>query len=166
MAWVIPRAKMIVLLRNPVDRAFSHYRHNKSRGREDRTFKEAMRQESWRIDGEHERMVRGESCHSLVFQRNSYVSGGCIGQIRALSRHFDMKNILIVRSEDLRAEPLENMNRVLEFLGLDSWMSGDLPPCCVGKYIKETTAAHRCLEGYFRPCNRQLSEFRNEDFTW
>ena len=48
----VPGAKLIALLRNPVDRAYSHYHHELRRGREDLSFEKALDREEERLEGE------------------------------------------------------------------------------------------------------------------
>src|SRR5919201_3141433 len=56
VANLLPRARLIAVLRNPVDRAFSHYQHELSLGREHLSFEEALDREDERLRGEVERM--------------------------------------------------------------------------------------------------------------
>ena len=75
-AEVAPGLKLIVLLRNPVDRAYSHYNHQVRRGNEPlSTFEEALEAEEERLRPAKERM-RGEERLSVNFLRFSYVSRG------------------------------------------------------------------------------------------
>ena len=60
MAGVVPRARLIVLLRNPVDRAYSHYHQEAGRGHEPLTFEEAIEAEEARLRGERDRMLEHE----------------------------------------------------------------------------------------------------------
>jgi hypothetical protein len=76
MAEVVPRARMIVLLRNPVDRAYSHYHHRTRLGRETRSFEEAIEAETTRLlrkvgkTAQHENRARGDN------ERSKYLSKG------------------------------------------------------------------------------------------
>ena len=57
MRGLVPEAKLIVLVRNPVDRAFSHYQHEVALGREPLSFEEALEAEDERLRGEEEHML-------------------------------------------------------------------------------------------------------------
>ena len=58
---LVPRARLIALLRNPVDRAFSHYQHEVALGREPLAFEQALGREAERTRGELERMLASRS---------------------------------------------------------------------------------------------------------
>src|SRR5215467_6288621 len=68
--------KLIVLLRNPVDRAFSHYWLEVKGRYESLSFEEAIRCEQERIAGECEKMVNDENYHSFKYRRFSYLTRG------------------------------------------------------------------------------------------
>jgi hypothetical protein len=92
-------AKLILALRNPVDRAVSHHRHEIRRGR--------LTPELYRF-------------WSAAEQNPSYLEQGFYG--RHLSRwleHFDREQIHIVLYEDVRAEPLDVITRAQSFVGVD-----------------------------------------------
>ena len=58
MKKLLPDVKLIVILRNPVDRAYSHYHHTKRKKRETLSFEEATNSEEERCAGERERMIK------------------------------------------------------------------------------------------------------------
>ena len=62
---VIPQTKLIMLLRNPIDRAYSHYHHEVRLGVESATFQEAIRLEPARINHEMERMLGDQNYYSF-----------------------------------------------------------------------------------------------------
>ena len=57
VARMLPNARLIALLRNPIDRAFSHYQHEVALGREQLSFEDALAQEDERMRGELDRML-------------------------------------------------------------------------------------------------------------
>ncbi len=101
--------KIIILLRNPVNRAYSHYLMSKRRGYENHSFEEAISLES-------ERIKKGE------FEKNhfSYITRGLyFEQIKRYQHFFHEKNILILRFEDdLLKNKEQTIKRVLVFLGV------------------------------------------------
>ena len=72
----IPAAKLIVVLRDPVDRAFSHYWHQVERGHERLSFDEAIRSEDERLAGELERMLQDDTYLSFARHHYSYATRG------------------------------------------------------------------------------------------
>lgn len=111
---VIPNAKIIAILRNPADRAFSAYCYHLRDGRETLPFKEALEKESLRI---------AQRWQAGWF----YKAGGTYyEQLKRYYRHFDAQNIKVILWEDLNEDPQAVCSEVFDFLGVDSQFSPDL----------------------------------------
>ncbi len=120
-ASVVPRAALVALLRNPVDRAFSHYLHNVRLGFETLTFEDALLAEEERTAGEAERLVADPRSVSRRHQRYSYVDRGrYLPQLLAWERHFPGQS-MVLTSEQMYDDPGATFARVLAFLGLEPW---------------------------------------------
>ena len=108
--------KFIVLLRNPVDRAYSHYLHTKRDEYENLSFQQALLEESRRLE------KAKESDDYLTELRLSYVKQGLYG--RMLSNYFNYfqrENFLIIHfEEEFINKREETIKRILEFLSLDT----------------------------------------------
>ncbi|MCP3989056.1 MAG: sulfotransferase domain-containing protein [Actinomycetia bacterium] len=118
---LVPGAKIIALLRHPVDRAHGHWAERSRQGVETLDFEQALEAEPRRLAGEEERMLADPSYVSFAHQHYSYVeqsryTGGLSRWMTAYPRH----QLLVLRSEDLYAEPQAVYEVVLEFLGLRS----------------------------------------------
>lgn len=110
LAETLPDAKLVVMLRNPVDRAYSHYWHNRSRGREQLGFADA-------IEAEPDRIAAG-GLDRHVF---SYVDRGRYKpQLDHLFSFVRSDSVLIQTFEDLQMNPAGVYRVTLEFLGVDS----------------------------------------------
>jgi hypothetical protein len=109
-----PAMKWILLLRNPVERAVSHYRMEFERGMETLPFESALRQESLRLwqDWRNRHWQSSARCHSYV-DRGFYSR-----QIRWLLRLFNRRQILILTTDQLRDQHEATLRRVYDFLGL------------------------------------------------
>ncbi|MDQ4142871.1 MAG: sulfotransferase domain-containing protein [Actinomycetota bacterium] len=162
----IPQAKLIVLLRNPVDRAYSHYRERVRHQVETLSFEEALESEDRRLAGEEERMLADETYVSFAHEHLSYVRQGLYA--RALRRWlevFSREQFLFVVSEDLFRDPKEAYGRVTRFLGVES-----LPLKTFEKFnwhpgspmAKETRSF---LEDRFRGPNAELESLLEMDFS-
>jgi sulfotransferase family protein len=104
MASAIPAAKLIAILRNPIDRAYSHYWHHRRVDKESRSFDEAIAAE---LDGSQE--------HSF-----DYVEyGRYIHHIERLMRFYPREQLLVLLFEDLEARPAEVFAETCRFLGVD-----------------------------------------------
>lgn len=168
----LPEAKLIVLLRDPVDRAFSHYRHMRRLGLEDLTFEEAIRAEENRLAAAEERLTEDPGYVSKVHHRYSYLARGCYAeQLERWFARFDREAFLILRSEDLFVNPKATYTRILEFLGLPprnlpafsnySYMSMPRVP------MEEFEPGLRAeLEEFFEPHNRKLTDLLETGIRW
>lgn len=163
----VPEAKLIAVLRNPVDRAYSHYHHEARRGTEELPFEEAIDREVERLEGERERMVREGVYDSLERRRYSYLSRGVyVDQIQSWREHFPEEQLLILRSEDLFGDPRSALGHALEFLGLPPLEDGNFSKDNRGGYVEMDPALRERLVEYFRPHNERLREYLGRDFGW
>lgn len=105
-----PHVQLIVMLRDPVERAWSHWRMEFSRGAETQPF-------SWCIREGRQRLFDAEPWG--VHREFSYVERGFYGeQIERLFSIFRREQVLILRANDLRDDPTDALARVNGFLGL------------------------------------------------
>lgn len=116
---VVPAVRIIVLLRKPAERAFSHYRHERRAGREHLGFEEALAAEPDRLDGESDRLRSHGEATSEAHRQMSYVSRGLYAdQLTTWFQHFPRHQVLVLASEQLFDHPAEAYRRTLEFLDL------------------------------------------------
>ena len=109
-----PDLKLIVLLRDPVERAISHYHMEKGRGRERRPLWFALLREPFRL-----RRCRNARVQGSVTQRCSYRTRGLYSlQLRNLYRFFHPDRVLIVRSRELLERHDAVLRRLFAFLGV------------------------------------------------
>ena len=171
-AEVVPHAKLIVLLRNPVDRAYSDYQHKHREGREPlSSFEEAIEAEEQRLRGEKEKMLADEDYASLDYRRFSYLSRGVyVDQLKEWRRYFDEEQLLVLKSEDFFEDPTDTMSIVYDFLGLPPWetenLRGNSPAQHKGRYKQLDSATRQHLEKYFQPHNQKLYDYLGVDFGW
>lgn len=122
---LMPDVRIIVLMRDPVKRAYSHYWHNRRLGTEPvASFEEAVRREPDRIGPWIENLERNpDEPASKIFLRYSYVERGRYGKHleRWMERISDPSRILILRSESLFKDTDATFQRILAFLDLPEW---------------------------------------------
>jgi Sulfotransferase domain len=118
-ASLVPDTRLIVLLRDPVERAFSHYKERVRHGAEPLCFEEALEREPERLAGEAERIVREPGYSSFAHEHHSYLAQGrYLDMLPAWLERFDRERMLILPSEDFYADPQSTVDRVTAFLGL------------------------------------------------
>jgi Sulfotransferase domain len=167
----VPNTKLIAVLRNPVDRAYSAYRHRVLAGQENLSFEEALEAEQKRTSGELEKLLSDESYHSRPYTKYTYrLRGIYVEQLERWHEYFDPEQLLVLRSEDLFTNPTGTLWRVHEFLDLpkhDLDMTAAMNMRNKGSYEQPMNPiTRRQLEEYFEPHNQRLYEYLGEDFGW
>ncbi len=115
----LPGVKLVVLLRDPVERAYSAHAHELSRGYESEPFERALELEAERIAGERERVLADPGYRSHSLQHHAYVARGEYApQLEALEGIVGADRLHVVDSGDFFTAPEQVYDRVLEFLGL------------------------------------------------
>ena len=124
-----PAMRWIVLLRDPADRAISHYRMERNRGHERLPPWLAMLLEPWRLRGHANDLARGS-----VLRRHSYrARGDYARQLDVLHAHFPREQVLLLHSDRLREDPAAIVTQACAFLGVAPPPAGiDYSPVFVG----------------------------------
>jgi hypothetical protein len=104
--------KIIVILRNPITRAYSHWNMERDRGAESRTFCEAIMQEKERV---REALPLQHRVYSYV-DRGYYTE-----QLRRVYRFFSKEQVLVLKHEELEDNINTTLSKVSSFLGITSF---------------------------------------------
>ena len=168
IANTLPGVKIIVLLRNPVDRAFSHYQLNLRRGNEHLSFEKAIDAEARRLAGEHDLMRAFDQYASFAHEKHSYLARGRYAeQLAVWRRHFRPDQLLIIESGQFFADTAKEFDRVQDFLGLPWWQPKKFGNRFPGKYREKISPAMRSrLTDYFAPHNERLYQMLWQRFDW
>lgn len=166
-AQLVPGAKVIALLRHPVDRAQGHWAERVRQGVETLSFPEAVEAEPVRLAGEEERMLADPRYVSFAHQHWSYVDQGRYA--RGLRRWFDAyprHQLLVLRSEDLYADPGATYDQVLDFLGLATHRPASLKGHnrTANDEIQPDLRAH--LQALLAPDIEQTETLLGRDLGW
>lgn len=163
---LFPQVKLIVLLREPVARAWSHYHHEVRLGHEHLSFEEAIASESQRLQGEIEKLQSDESYYSFNHQHYTYRSRGIyIDQVQTWMELFPKEQFLILKSEDFYNDPAEILNRVFDFLEVPACQLDQYGKYNVGDYPAIGHSTRHYLIEYFQPHNRRLQEYLGITFS-
>ena len=126
-----PAMRWILLLRDPVQRALSHYHMERARGQERWPFWIALLLEQHRLRGQE-----GNFARNSPLRRHSYrARGDYVRQLEILQSHFPPEQILLLRSDALERDPAGTVGRACRFLGVASPLDhGDYPRVFAGDY--------------------------------
>lgn len=104
-----PEMKLIIILRNPIERAYSHWNMERSRNADNLSFRDA-------INTENERCREALPYQHRVF---SYIDRGhYVDQLRKIWEYFPREQVLVLKNEDLKQNPYDTLNQVANFLGV------------------------------------------------
>ena len=164
----IPDVKLVAILRDPIERAYSQWQHEVAKGFEHlERFEDALDAEPARLAGVAERMRDDPDHRSPAHQHWSYMARGRYAeQLEAYRSLFGPDQLLVLRAEDLFAEPEATYARVESFLGLPPH-----PPAAFERHngyrrapMHPDTRAR--LVEYFAEPNRRLAEMLGPEFVW
>ncbi len=167
--WVAPRlracnpaAKLIAILRQPGDRAYSQYQMERQRGWETWPFDRAIRWEKARLALVLDRRASQERSPLRV---HSYVHRGFYHwQLGNLLQYFPAAQLLVLRNEDLQTDHEGTLRRVAAFLGIDPEVDWPAPrPILQGEYEPMAAGDRRYLQRIFAAEIDRLETLLNQD---
>jgi hypothetical protein len=167
VAGALPDVRLIAVLRDPVDRAWSHYRHEIDLGYETLSFEDALACEDERLAGEYERLRADPGAVSFAHQHHSYTARGrYLEQLERWWAAFPRERLLLVRSEDLHADPVATFGAITAHLGIRDWQ----PPAWRTYNASTATGmaadTRRRLRDAFREWNGRLAAATHRDWAW
>ena len=116
---LLPDIKLIVILRDPVERALSHYAHSVAHGFETLSLSAALLCETQRLAGEEERLLAEPGYRSTSHQHFSYVARGRYAeQLRRWLAYFPAEQFLILQTEQLADQPQQTIKSLCRFVGI------------------------------------------------
>jgi hypothetical protein len=164
---LLPNVRMIVLLRNPIERAISHHNHAIADGSERLPLAEAVEREEERLDGEAARIESVPLYTSFNHQHFSYLARGRYAeQLEVWYSLFEREQLLILESARFFADPGATLDRVYDFLGLPHHDCEGYTAIGARTYPDIDPALEQRLGGYFASHNERLWELIGDDFGW
>jgi hypothetical protein len=177
---LFPNTKLIMVLRNPVDKSYSHYHLNRKllqnsthlpgtvpMGSKEnpRTFEEVIKDDmenisKWNIDSKNDEYF-ATKVEKSILARGFYVE-----QLLSWFELFSKNQILIISSEELASNTKNTMNEIFKFLNLPEYEIPNIDKINVSKYSKINPKTRKTLIDFFRPYNEQLFKFLDRKFDW
>jgi hypothetical protein len=160
VARALPDVKIIVLLRDPVDRAFSNYNMEVKNGAEHLGFEAALEQEDQRLADRRTETQRDGTTYPYNELHFAYKRRGRYSeQLARWLAHFPPERILVFKSEDMYSEPERVVNESFSFLGLAPWRLTAYETFYRGQYGSRLAAqTRRDLTAYFAPYDAELAQ--------
>lgn len=163
----LPAARLILLVRDPVDRAYSHYHLALRRKHEELPFAEAVQAEPSRLEGEAEKLL-DPAYESFAYQHHTYVSRGHYAvQLRHWLEVFEASQIRVIGSEEFFADPAATLATTFDFLGVKPFELESFPHRNLGGYSDDMDPSTKAkLIEHYRPHNEALYELIGRDLGW
>jgi hypothetical protein len=166
IAAALPDVKLVALLRDPVERAYSAHAHELARGFETEAFEKALDLEPDRLAGEESKLRSGRLARSLPHQHLAYLRRGeYIDQLERIEGVFGRQRMLVLDSADLWEAPSSHWPVLADFL--------DLPQHDV--LLKQHNARSRSpmspdlrsrLASHFAPFDERLAHWWGRTPSW
>jgi hypothetical protein len=167
VAETLDTPKFLVLLRNPIDRAFSHYSREVRLKRETRSFEDAISSELQDIQREELSLLARQVEYSRTHQHFSYLSRGVYwSQLERWYACFDRSRFLILKSEEFYADASSRLRQVCEFLEIDTLRLNAYPVYQKGANESLEPGTRRRLAAFFEQHNHRLRQLVDMDLQW
>jgi hypothetical protein len=159
LAAELPAAKLIVMLRNPVDRAYSAWSMRREMGIESRTFEQALDYERAFFPSEDAALRADPRRDTRAHRLSSYaVRGLYLDQLRAWEAQVPRERIHVMLSERLFADPDSELGALHAFLGVPASPAVSFPSSNVGRYDGMAPGTRARLDAEFHEPNAALAE--------
>lgn len=162
---LLPNIKLISILRNPIDRAYSEYQDLAITDTNFPSFEEM-------IEGEietrtYDELVITEENFETFNQKKSYLLKGIyVDQLKIWNSLFAKKQILTISSEDLKLNPQETLKTIFEFLKLSNYKIETPQYKKQKKYVAMNPETREKLIEFYKPHNERLFKFIGKKFDW
>jgi hypothetical protein len=163
----LPDVKLLVLLRDPVERAYSAHAHELARGFETEDFETALALEDERLAGQAEQLVADPTYRSHSHQHHGYLQRGrYVEHLERLEQVFGRDRLHVVDSHEFFTRPETAYDRVLEFL--------DLPHAGYPTFERHNARPRspmspklrERLEDHFAPYDERLAAWLGHPVSW
>ena len=167
MAHRLPEVRILAMLRDPVERAYSAHKHELARGYETEPFERALELEDARLAGQEDRMLADADYQSFSHRHHAYVRRGQYAeQLLRLRQNFSPDRVHVIESESFFEQPENTYAQVLDFLGLppilpdrfDRWNGRPSSPMPDATRIR--------LREHFSSHDRSLAALLGRDPAW
>jgi hypothetical protein len=163
----LPGVKLAVMLRDPVERAYSAYKHEYARGYEQECFEKALELEDRRLAGEIERMRSDITYESLSHRHHSYRHRGHYAE--QLERAFELvprERVHVIDCEAYFDEPAQEYSRLLEFLGLQPFQPAQFARFNPRPGSPMLSQTQKFLREYYVPHDERLVKLLGRPLRW
>ena len=162
---LLPNIKLITILRNPIDRAYSEYQDLVSSESNSPSFETFIENEinTRRKDSS----LITEENFEIFNQKNSYLLKGIyVDQLKIWAGLFPKEQIFTLSTENLNSEPITALESVFQYLNLPDYKIKNIQRQKQKKYVPMNSQTRKILVEFFKPHNERLFKFIGKKFDW
>jgi len=166
---ITPQAKFLIILRNPVERTYSHYNFNVIRKKENKSFENAIFNEHEKLKIEFEKMSNDENYYADQYFRYAYLDRSIyIDKLKRWMEIFPREQFLIIDNEELSNNTSKVYKEVLEFLNLPTLELTEYKKVFAAKYKQPVIEEQlkKKVKEFFKPYNEELYKFLGINYGW
>tara|TARA_Y100001936_G_C16009194_1_gene632531 strand:- start:314 stop:1144 length:831 start_codon:yes stop_codon:yes gene_type:complete len=157
---ILPNVKLIIILRNPINRAYSEYHDKVQSGRTKKSFEQY-------IQSELENLKKNSPPPSKFNDDDSILLRGIYSkQFENWSSIFSKKQIIVLQSEQLLEKPQKVLNDIYNFLGLTEFNLKNKFSKKKKKYQDMNSETREILRDFYYPYNEKLFQMIEKRFDW
>lgn len=163
----LPDVKVVVMLRDPVERAYSAFQHELARGYEWESFPTALDLEEPRLVGEVDRMRRDPTYESFNHRHHSYLHRGHYAdQLERTFSLFPHEQVHVMVSEAFFENPADEFAALSDFLGLRPRTHARFDRYNAQPRSAMDAATRERLHAYYAPHDERLAELLGRKLAW
>jgi hypothetical protein len=162
----LPNTKIILLMRNPIDRAQSHYNqiHTIDPAND---FEHAIELEQERIGRLQEKIANSKYYTSVEYETYSYANRGLyFEQLSIWLKHYKLEELLIIKSEDMYADPKKVFERVYKHIGVSVNFPKNIKPQNSREYEPMSVSLRNKLKAFYAEDSKKLVALLGDNFKW
>ena len=164
-----PNIKLIIMMRNPVERAISHYKSAVKVGREKRSLEEVIDVHLGALSNLERVFIDRKVQNWQEVKPGYFLRGLYIYFIHKWLSLFPRENLLFLKSEDLFDSPESTMLKIIKFLNLPEYslLKYENYNASSQNYFAQISDTQRQLiSDFFQPHNQRLEEYLGIRFNW
>jgi hypothetical protein len=163
----LPGVKVVMMVRDPVERAHSAYKHEFARGFETASFSEAIDLEPERLLGEVDKMRADPTYESFEHRHHAYVGRSEYAtQVERFHQELGAERVLVLDADDFFADPNAQIAKLNSWLGLSPWTPSNVAQWNARPGDALTPELRARLEQHFEPFDRRLEELTGWVPSW
>lgn len=167
IAKTVTDPKFILLLRNPIDRTYSHYHHEVKLGREKFSFEEALEKEEERTGEAYRKMLSDPNHRATSKLHYSYIKRSLYAQqLKPWLQTFSKERFYIESSERFWQETNEVLNELFNFIGVSPIPINTRTIYNRNTYSNMNRETRASLSRFFQPHNEELYSLLGRRFDW